>query len=54
MDERMKLLHDAVGRHGQAAAARAMGYSPSAVNQALHGKYGGSLDNLLDRVEEIY
>ena len=54
MTDRSKLLREAVARDGQGAVARAIGYSVSAVNQALHGKYGGSLDRLLERVAEIY
>jgi hypothetical protein len=51
---RLALLKKAVVDHGQAAVARATGYSDSAVSQAMHGKYRGSLDNLLARVEEVY
>lgn len=54
MTDRMKLFRDAVARDGQGAVARAIGYSVSAVNQALHGKYAGSLDRLLERVAETY
>jgi len=52
--DHMALLKEAVNEHGQAAVARALKYSASAVNQALHGKYRGSLDNLLQRVAEVY
>ena len=48
------LLQKAVAAHGQAAVARALGYSASAVCQVLSGTYGGSLDNLLLRVAEVY
>ncbi len=51
---RMTLLKKAVADYGQTVVARALGYSPSAVNQALHGKYRGSPDNLLKRVAEVY
>ena len=54
MNDNMALLRKAVAEHGQAATARAIGYSPSAVNQALKGTYGGSLDNLLAKVAEVY
>ena len=54
MTDTMALLTKAVKNHGQAAVARRIGYSASAVSQALAGKYGGSLDNLLQRVAEIY
>lgn len=54
MSEPMTLLQTAVTAHGQAAVAREIGYSPSAVNQVLKGTYGGSLDNLLRRVAERY
>ncbi|MBI4928160.1 MAG: helix-turn-helix transcriptional regulator [Anaerolineae bacterium] len=50
----MDLLRQAVASQGQAAVARAIGYSDSAVSQALSGKYRGSLENLLCRVNEVY
>ena len=50
----MDLLRHAVKANGQAAVARALGYSPSAINQALKGTYGGRLDNLLQKVAEVY
>lgn len=50
----MALLREAVTGSSQAAVARELGYSPSAINQALKGRYGGSLDTLLERVREIY
>ena len=52
--DRMQLLIKVVRAHGQAAVARATGYSDSAVSQAMHGKYRGSLENMLQRVEEVY
>ena len=54
MTDNMALLRKAVAADGQAAVARRIGYSPSAVNQALKGSYGGSLDNLLARVAEVF
>lgn len=54
MTDAMALLQKAVESDGQAAVARQLGYSPSAVNQALKGTYGGSLDNLLQRVAETF
>jgi hypothetical protein len=42
------------GKGGNARAAADLGYSDSALSQALSGKYKGNLDNLLARVEEIY
>lgn len=54
MNDRMQLLINAVAANGQAAVARATGYSVSAINQAIHNKYAGSLDNLLQRVSEVY
>lgn len=53
-DESMALLRQKVDEIGQAALARRVGYSPSAINQAVKGTYGGSLDNLLQRVEETF
>jgi hypothetical protein len=52
--DRMSLLEKAVAEKGQSAVARALGYSVSAINQVLHGKYRGSKDNVLQRVAEIY
>lgn len=54
MNDKMQLLINAVAENGQAAVARAIGYSVSAVNQAIHGKYAGSLENLLQRAVEVY
>lgn len=54
MKDKMELLRKATDRLGQAAVARELGYSPSAINQALKGKYGGKLDNLLQKVTEMY
>lgn len=54
MSDRMNLLKKAIASDGQAVVARRIGYSVSAVNQAMHGKYAGSMDNLLKRVAEIY
>ena len=54
MTDSMVLLRKAVEESGQAAVARRLNYSPSAINQALKGTYGGSLDNLLQRVAETY
>ena len=52
--DRMQLLKKAAAAHGQAAVARATGYSDSAVSQALSGKYRGSIERLLQRVMEVY
>ena len=54
MNNPIILLRQAVATDGQAAVARQIGYSPSAVNQALKGTYGASLDNLLQKVAEVY
>lgn len=53
-NDRMKLLREKVAELGQAQVARDLGYSASAISQVLHGKYQGSLDNLLERVAEVY
>jgi transcriptional regulator with XRE-family HTH domain len=52
--DRMRLLQKAVTDQGQSAVARALGYSVSAINQVLHGKYRGSKDNVLQRVAEVF
>ena len=54
MSDKMELLIKAVERHGQAAVARKLCYSPSAINQALKGTYNSSLENMLQRVAETY
>ena len=54
-DDRLSLLARAVDEVGsQAKVARQLGYSPTAVNQALRGTYAGAMDALLARVEEVY
>ena len=52
--ERMELLRNKCGEFSQAIVALKIDYSKSAVNQALAGKYKGSLNNLLKRVEEVF
>jgi len=48
------LLKEKCAANSQVAVARKLGYSPSAINQALKGSYQGDLTNLLTRVEEVY
>ena len=50
----MLLLKEKCAASSQAAVAKRLGYSPSAINQALKGSYQGDLTNLLTRVEEVY
>ncbi len=52
--DRMELLTKAVAEYGQAAVARKLKYSASAVNQILKGKYAGNTDKLLQKVAEVY
>lgn len=52
--DKTELLIQITNSLGQAAVARELGYSPSAINQALKGTYGGRLDNLLQKVAEVY
>ncbi len=54
MTDNMELLIKAVEEHGQAEVARRLCYSPSAVNQALRGNYGGSLENMMQRVAGVF
>ncbi len=54
MTDAMGLLKKAVNANGQAAVARMLGYSPSAINQVLKGTYGGSVDNLMQTVAETF
>lgn len=54
-NDRLTLLREAVEREGsQAKVAKRLGYSATAISQALSGTYGGSLDILLNMVEEVY
>ena len=53
-DELIILLEQAVDEHSQAEVARVLGYSASAVNQVLHGRYNGDPSALLARVYEVY
>jgi transcriptional regulator with XRE-family HTH domain len=50
----MQLLRQKCEELSQARVAAAIGYSPSAVNQALKGSYRGDLTNLLNRVAEVF
>lgn len=52
--DRMDLFERKCAELGQAAVARATGYSDSAISQARNGKYQGELDSLLAKIEEIY
>ena len=53
-DDAMKLLKGKVAELGQAATARQLGISPSALNQLLHGSYKAAPDAILQRVREIF
>ena len=50
----MRLLAQHVHEKGQAQVARELGYSSSTISQVMNGKYPGNLDNLLERVKEVY
>jgi transcriptional regulator with XRE-family HTH domain len=50
----MTLLRKMVATYGQAEVARLIGYSPSAISQALKGSYGAGLDRILMRVAEVF
>jgi transcriptional regulator with XRE-family HTH domain len=54
-NEALSLLKNAVDAGAsQSEVARRLGYSPTAISQALSGKYAGSLEHLLARVIEVY
>lgn len=54
-EDRLTLLREAVAREGsQSKVAKRLGYSSTAISQALSDTYGGSLDILLTMVEEVY
>jgi len=50
----MKLLREKCDELSQSRVAAAIGYSPSAVNQALRGTYRGDVAKLLERVAEVF
>lgn len=50
----MKLLQARVAEQGQAAIARQLGISASALNQLLHGNYKAAPDAILQRVREVF
>lgn len=52
--DRMILLREMVAKHGQAAVARAIGRSDTAICNILKDKYDGSPDIILQLVEETY
>lgn len=53
--DRLTLLREAVERLGsQAKVGKIIGYSSGAICSALSNSYGGSLDNLLGKVEECF
>lgn len=49
-----ELLKNAVDTSSQAAIARKIGYSASAVNQVLQDKYQGNTERVAAKVVEIY
>lgn len=52
--ERMQLLEKMCLEHTQAEVARRIGYRDSTVSQIVNGKYQGSPDVVLQRVEEVF
>lgn len=50
----MELLRQKCGELGQAEVARRLDKSDSAISQVLSGKYQGSPENILQRVEEVF
>lgn len=53
-DDRLDLLRKKVAETSQAEVARRTGYQATTINQVLHGKYPGSPDTVLKKVEEVY
>jgi hypothetical protein len=49
-----KLLDDKVAEHGQAAVARMLGISDSAISQLRKGTYHAAPDQILNRVVEVF
>ncbi|WP_298437962.1 hypothetical protein [Geobacter sp.] len=52
--DQLELLRQKCVELSQARVAAAIGYSPSAVNQALRGTYKGDLSNMLGKVSEVF
>ena len=52
--DRMELLRAKCAEFSQAEVSRRIGYSASAINQAIKGSYQGDLSNMLTRVEEVF
>ena len=53
--DRLDLLREAVDSAGsQAKVGRRLGYSSTTISQVLSGDYGGMVDAVLTRVEEVY
>jgi DNA-binding transcriptional regulator YdaS (Cro superfamily) len=50
----MKLLEEKIAVNSQAAVARALGISSSALSQLMGGTYKAAPDAILERVREIY
>jgi hypothetical protein len=48
------LLQNAVTESSQAAVARRLGYSASAINQVLHHNYQGNTERLAAKIIEVY
>ena len=53
-NDQLELLRKAVSDTSQSEVAKKTGYGVTAINQVLHGKYGGSAETVLKRIEEIY
>ncbi len=53
-NERLQLLEKMALEHTQAEIARKIGYSPGTICLILSGKYNGSPDVVLQRVEEVF
>jgi len=54
-DDRLNLLREAVENEGsQAKVGRRIGYGSATISQVLSGDYGGKVDAVLIRVEEVY
>jgi len=52
--DRLALLLRTIEEKGQAATARALGVSASALSQIRKGTYGADLTNILMRVSEVF
>jgi len=50
----LELLEAAIAKDGLKAVAASLGYAPSSISLARHGRYIGSTERIAARVVEVY